>query len=122
MICIAGVVRYILHKYPACKGMSHATGRECRHHLRSGAHGGGRFRHVRRSTEPHRPGGPGRDHQLEHQFPAPPGDVVARARILKLGKRLAVGEVLLHGGDEEDLIAHVTSTYSILPQDSDPAI
>ncbi len=46
----------------------------------------------------------------------PPGDVVARARILKMGKRLAVGEVLLHGGDEEELIAHVTSTYSIPPR------
>ena len=45
----------------------------------------------------------------------PPGDVLAKARILKLGKRLAVGEVLLHGGDEEDLVAHVTSTYSIPP-------
>ena len=45
----------------------------------------------------------------------PPGDVLAKARILKLGKRLAVGEVLLHGGDKEDLVAHVTSTYSIPP-------
>jgi len=46
----------------------------------------------------------------------PPGDVLAKARILKLGKRLAVGEVFLHGGDEEDLVAHVTATYSIPPQ------
>ena len=46
----------------------------------------------------------------------PAGDVIARARILKLGKRLAVGEVLLHAGDQEDLVAHVTSTYSIPPQ------
>ena len=46
----------------------------------------------------------------------PPGDVIARARILKLGKRLAVGEVLLHAGDQEDLVAHVTSTYSIPPR------
>ena len=46
----------------------------------------------------------------------PPGDLLAKARILKLGKRLAVGEVLLHGGDEEDLVAHVTSTYSIPPR------
>ena len=46
----------------------------------------------------------------------PPGDVIARARILKMGKRLAVGEVLLHGGDEEDLVAHVTGTYSIPPR------
>jgi uncharacterized protein (TIGR00369 family) len=47
----------------------------------------------------------------------PPGDVLAKARILKLGKRLAVGEVLLHGGEDEDLVAHVTSTYSIPPHD-----
>lgn len=45
----------------------------------------------------------------------PPGDVVARARILKLGKRLAVSEVLLHAGEGEDLVAHVTGTYSIPP-------
>lgn len=47
----------------------------------------------------------------------PPGDIIARARILKLGRRLAVGEVYLHAGDEDDLVAHVTSTYSIPPQD-----
>ncbi len=46
----------------------------------------------------------------------PPGDVIAKARILKLGKRLAVGEVLLHAGDQEDLVAHVTSTYTIPPR------
>jgi uncharacterized protein (TIGR00369 family) len=48
----------------------------------------------------------------------PADDVVARARILKLGKRLAVGEVLLHGGGEDDLVAHVTGTYSIPPRSS----
>ena len=46
----------------------------------------------------------------------PPGDVVARARILKLGRRLAVGEVHLHAGEADDLVAHVTSTYSIPPR------
>jgi uncharacterized protein (TIGR00369 family) len=51
----------------------------------------------------------------------PPGDVIARARILKLGKRLAVGEVMLHAGEAEDLVAHVTSTYSIPPGASDAA-
>lgn len=40
-------------------------------------------------------------------------DVVAEARILKLGKRLAVGEVTLLSGDSVDPIAHVTATYSI---------
>ena len=50
-----------------------------------------------------------------------PGDVVARARILKLGKRLAVGEVHIHAGESEDLVAHVTSTYSIPPAASEQA-
>jgi uncharacterized protein (TIGR00369 family) len=49
----------------------------------------------------------------------PPGDVVARASILKLGRRLAVGEVSLLGGEPEDLVAHVTGTYSIPPQSTD---
>lgn len=44
-----------------------------------------------------------------------PGDVVAKARILKLGQRLAVGEVRLHSGEDDDLVAHVTCTYSIPP-------
>jgi uncharacterized protein (TIGR00369 family) len=40
-------------------------------------------------------------------------DVVAEARLLKLGKQLAVGEVTLSSGDSPDPIAHVTATYSI---------
>ena len=40
-------------------------------------------------------------------------DVFAEAKILKLGKRLAVGEVTLLSGDSPDPIAHVTATYSI---------
>jgi uncharacterized protein (TIGR00369 family) len=40
-------------------------------------------------------------------------DVLAAARLLKLGKRLAVGEVNLTSGSSPDPIAHVTSTYSI---------
>lgn len=43
----------------------------------------------------------------------PGQDVLAAARILKLGKRLAVGEVSLLSGTSADPIAHVTSTYSI---------
>src|SRR3954469_17864329 len=44
----------------------------------------------------------------------PPGqDVLAAARLLKLGKRLAVGEVNLLSGTSPDPIAHATSTYSI---------
>ena len=41
--------------------------------------------------------------------------VVAEARILKLGKRLAYGEVMLWSEGEDDPVAHVTGTYSIPP-------
>jgi uncharacterized protein (TIGR00369 family) len=44
---------------------------------------------------------------------APGQDVLAAARLLKLGKRLAVGEVNLLSGTTPDPIAHVTATYSI---------
>ena len=44
---------------------------------------------------------------------APGQDVLAAARLLKLGKRLAVGEVSLLSGTLPDPIAHATSTYSI---------
>ncbi len=44
------------------------------------------------------------------------GDLLGEARLLKLGKRLAVGEVAIRSEGEEDLIAHVTSTYSIPPR------
>jgi uncharacterized protein (TIGR00369 family) len=44
---------------------------------------------------------------------APGQDVLAAARLLKLGKRLAVGEVNLLSGTSPDPIARVTSTYSI---------
>jgi len=43
----------------------------------------------------------------------PGQDVLAAARILKLGKRLAVGEVNLLSGTSPDPIAHVIETYSI---------
>src|ERR1700761_3462456 len=43
----------------------------------------------------------------------PGQDVLAAARLLKLGKRLAVGEVSLTSGTAPDPIAHVTATYSI---------
>ncbi len=43
----------------------------------------------------------------------PGQDVLAAARLLKLGKRLAVGEVNLLSGTSTDPIAHMTATYSI---------
>lgn len=51
----------------------------------------------------------------------PQADLLAEGRILKLGKRLAVGEVLLHSAAEDDLVAHVTGTYSIPPSSRFPA-
>ena len=45
----------------------------------------------------------------------PPADVIAEGRILKLGKRLAVGEVLLLSAELDEPVAHVTGTYSIPP-------
>jgi len=50
-----------------------------------------------------------------------PGDVVARGRILKLGKRLAVGEVYLYTHGADDVVAHVSATYSIPPEGVDGA-
>ena len=40
-------------------------------------------------------------------------DLLAQARLIKLGKRLAVGEIAIHSDGDDDLVAHVTSTYSI---------
>lgn len=48
-----------------------------------------------------------------------PGVLHARASMLKLGRRLAVGEVLLYTEDPAASVAHVTLTYSIPPQPED---
>jgi uncharacterized protein (TIGR00369 family) len=42
-----------------------------------------------------------------------PRDLVGEAKLLKLGKRLAVGDVSIRSEGEDDLVAHATSTYSI---------
>ena len=42
-------------------------------------------------------------------------DIIADARIMKLGKRLAVMDVMLFSDGVDEPIAHVTSTYSIPP-------
>ena len=42
-------------------------------------------------------------------------DLVAEARLIKLGKRLAVGEVEIYCEGEDEMVAHATSTYSIPP-------
>jgi uncharacterized protein (TIGR00369 family) len=45
-----------------------------------------------------------------------PVDVLAEGRVLKLGRRLAVGEVVMRSEGEADPVCHVTGTYAIPPQ------
>ena len=47
--------------------------------------------------------------------PATGGDVIASARVIKMGKRIAYGEVHLTMADRpERLVAHATSSYAVL--------
>jgi uncharacterized protein (TIGR00369 family) len=42
-----------------------------------------------------------------------PRDLVAEAKLLRLGKRTAVGEVTIRADGSEEPVAHATSTYAI---------
>jgi uncharacterized protein (TIGR00369 family) len=44
-----------------------------------------------------------------------PGDLIAECKLLKLGKRLAVGEVGIRSASDAELVAHAVATYSIPP-------
>jgi uncharacterized protein (TIGR00369 family) len=46
-----------------------------------------------------------------------PGALIAECRLIKLGRRLAVGDIGIRSEAGEDLVAHATSTYSIPPSD-----
>lgn len=52
---------------------------------------------------------------LSFNFLRKPGPtaLIGEARLLKLGKRLAVGEVALYSQGESEMVAHATGTYSI---------
>jgi uncharacterized protein (TIGR00369 family) len=50
-----------------------------------------------------------------------PADLIGRAKLIKLGKRLAVGEVALFSDGESDMVAQATGTYSI-PTRGDDAV
>ncbi|MFD2678587.1 PaaI family thioesterase [Camelimonas lactis] len=43
-------------------------------------------------------------------------DLIAECRLLKLGKRLAVGDVFIRSDGEDDVVCHATGTYSIPPR------
>ena len=45
-----------------------------------------------------------------------PGDLIGDCRLLKLGKRLAVGEVAIRREGSDVVVAHATGTYSIPPR------
>ena len=40
-------------------------------------------------------------------------DLISEARVLKIGKTLSVGDVLIYSKDVEDPVAHATLTYAI---------
>ena len=50
-----------------------------------------------------------------------PADLLGRAKLMKLGKRLAVGEVALYSQGQTEMVAHATGTYSI-PARGDDAV
>ena len=45
-----------------------------------------------------------------------PAALVAECRLMKLGRRLAVGEVAIRSAGAEALVAHATGTYPIPPE------
>jgi len=45
----------------------------------------------------------------------PPGDLIGEARLLKLGKSLAVGEIHLRAPEATEVVAHAVSTYALPP-------
>lgn len=61
------------------------------------------------------------DMNLHFLSAAPAGDIVADARLLRLGQRLAVMEVLLYTGPDRTFAAHVTGTYALPRPKAAPA-
>ena len=55
---------------------------------------------------------------LAFNFLRKPGrsDLLAECRLLKLGQRLAIGEVSLRSEGESEIVCHATGTYSIPPR------
>ena len=47
--------------------------------------------------------------------PAPPGDVIGEARLYKVGRRLATGDVLVYAAGDPEPVAHAVVTYAIPP-------
>ncbi len=60
---------------------------------------------------------------LNMNFLRRPGrrDLIAEGRMLKLGRRLAYGEVTMYSEGEPDPVAHATVTYSVPPDHENEA-
>lgn len=43
-------------------------------------------------------------------------DLIAEARLMKVGKRLVIGEVTIRADGNDEPVAHVTATYSVPPR------
>ena len=43
-------------------------------------------------------------------------DLIAECRLMKLGKRLAMGEVAMRSDGDAEIVCHATGTYSIPPR------
>ncbi|WP_370261217.1 PaaI family thioesterase [Limnobacter sp.] len=48
--------------------------------------------------------------------PAADRDIIGECRLIKLGKLLAIGEVLVYSDGQEEPVAHATGTYAIPPK------
>jgi uncharacterized protein (TIGR00369 family) len=46
--------------------------------------------------------------------PVTASDVIAEARVLRLGRTLAFGEIAMRKPEQSEVVAHVTTTYAIL--------
>ncbi len=49
----------------------------------------------------------------------PAADLIAECRLMKLGRRLAVGEVTVFSDGQDEPVAHATGAYSIPPKAED---
>ena len=45
-----------------------------------------------------------------------PGDMIATARLIKVGRRLAVADVEIYSEGRTDMVAHATGTYALPPK------
>lgn len=50
--------------------------------------------------------------------PRADADIIARCALIKIGTRLAIGEVFLYSEGDEEPVAHAVGTYSIPPATS----